>query len=78
MVSNLISYTYLSQAEQASSLRDWTTGMASFDMILANLKEVKASPKPVAETDSDSSESEEDKKSKSKVRLQCSPAVPLG
>ena len=66
------------QAENAHNTRDWTTGMVSFDRILANLKEVTAS-RPAAEAASASSSDEEQddrpqiKKSKSstkkKVRL---------
>ncbi len=42
------------QAEQASRLRDWTTGMVVFDKILSNLKAVTATH------DSDFSSEEED------------------
>lgn len=33
------------QAEQAHRLRDWTTGMVSYDSILSGLKEVSAAPR---------------------------------
>ncbi|PNW81229.1 hypothetical protein CHLRE_07g347400v5 [Chlamydomonas reinhardtii] len=43
-------------AENAQNTRDWTTGMVSFDRILANLKEVSA--RPAAADDSSSSDDE--------------------
>lgn len=60
------------QAEQASRLREWTTGMWTYDKVLSGLKEVSAKPSPAPEEDSSSSddsssessssESEDDKK----------------
>ncbi|KAG2496381.1 hypothetical protein HYH03_005609 [Edaphochlamys debaryana] len=40
--------------ENATSTRDWTTGMVSFESILANLKEVTAAKPPAADEDSSS------------------------
>ncbi|KAG2442104.1 hypothetical protein HYH02_009593 [Chlamydomonas schloesseri] len=45
-------------AENAQNTRDWTTGMVSFDRILAGLKEVSA--RPAAADDSSSSDEEEE------------------
>lgn len=59
-------------AEQANRLRDWTTGMVSFDSILSGLKEVKAAPRPEESEDEEPSEEQKkpikQKKSKGKKR----------
>ncbi|GLC53435.1 hypothetical protein PLESTB_000744800 [Pleodorina starrii] len=54
-------------AENAQNLRDWTTGMVSFDRILNNLKEVTAS-RPAAAVESSDESSDEEPEDKTKAK----------
>eukprot|EP00877_Chromochloris_zofingiensis_P012765 jgi/Chrzof1/7742/Cz02g35040.t1 len=50
-------------AEHATQLRDWTTGMVSYDFILSGLKEVSRAPQESADNSSSSTSSDSDGRS---------------